>query len=147
MKIVIGADHGGVEYKDSIVKTLKELNHEVVDYGTYSTDSVDYPDYAKKVCKDIKNKNADFGVLICGTGIGMSIAANKTNGVRCALVNDPSVAKITREHNDTNVVALGARVISLEDATNIVLNFINEEFSNDERHINRIRKVMEIENE
>lgn len=144
-KIAIASDHGGVVYKNDLKKDLEKEGFIVNDYGTYNEESCDYPDYAIKACNSIVNNENELGVLICGTGIGMSIAANKIDGIRCALVNDPEVSKITREHNNTNVVAMGARVNDYNTIKEIAINFINEPFSNDQRHINRINKVMDIE--
>lgn len=145
MKIAIGADHGGFRLKENIVALLKKLGHEVLDAGCDCPDSVDYPDYAIPVCEMVVKGEADRGILICGTGIGMSIAANKTPGIRCALVHDLFSAKATREHNDTNVLAMGERVIGPGLAEEIVKVWLETPFSGEERHVNRIRKVMEIE--
>ncbi len=145
MKIAIGADHGGYRLKETIVALLKKLGHEVSDVGCDCADAVDYPDYAIPVCDMVVNGEADRGILICGTGIGMSIAANKTPGIRCALVHDLFSAKATREHNDTNVLAMGERVIGPGLAEEIVKVWLETPFSEAERHVNRIRKVMELE--
>ncbi|MGL6009828.1 MAG: ribose 5-phosphate isomerase B [Culicoidibacterales bacterium] len=146
MKIAIAADHGGVELKDEIVQLLNQLNYEVKDFGAFTTDSVDYPDYAKVVATEVANGNFERGILICGTGIGMSIAANKVNGIRCALVGDVFSAKATRLHNDTNVLALGARVIGIELAKMITETWLETEFEGD-RHIPRLAKITEIESQ
>lgn len=145
MKIAIGSDHGGFRLKDEIVKVIEKLGHQVTDYGCTCDDSVDYPDYASKVCDKVVSGEADRGILVCGTGIGMSIAANKIPGVRCALVHDVFSAKATREHNDTNVLAMGERVIGPGLAAEIVEVWLTTEFSNEERHVNRIRKVTSLE--
>ncbi|MGL4953355.1 MAG: ribose 5-phosphate isomerase B [Culicoidibacterales bacterium] len=146
MKIAIAADHGGVELKAEIVQLLNQLNYEVKDFGAFTTDSVDYPDYAKVVATEVANGNFERGILICGTGIGMSIAANKVNGIRCALVGDVFSAKATRLHNDTNVLALGARVIGIELAKMITETWLETEFEGD-RHIPRLAKITEIESQ
>jgi ribose 5-phosphate isomerase B len=141
MKIALGADHGGFEHKNEIKKHLLANGFEVVDFGTNGDQSVDYNDYAIKVAEAVKNKEADKGILVCGTGIGMSIQANKVDGIRAALVHDLFTAEVTRLHNDTNVLAMGGRVISVELALKIVDIWVNTEFSNDERHIRRISKI------
>ena len=146
MKIAIGADHAGYRLKDEIVPLIKELGHEVEDFGCSCADSVDYPDYAIPVCDQVAEGKADRGILICGTGIGMSIAANKIPGIRCALVHDTFSAKATREHNDANVLALGERIIGPGLAQDIVRIFLETPFSEAARHQNRINKMMALEN-
>ena len=141
--IAIGSDHGGFELKQDIIAYLEEKGIEVKDYGTYSTDSCDYPDYAKAVARAILDKEADRGILICGTGIGISIAANRFRGVRAADCTDCYMARMTREHNDANVLALGARVVGKGLAFMIVDTFLETPFSNGERHIKRIEKLDE----
>ena len=141
MKVAIGADHGGRSHKDAIIKQLEKQNIEVIDYGTYSDDSVDYNEYALKVSHAVANKEADKGILICGTGIGMSVMANKVKGIRAALVHDLFTAQATREHNDTNILAMGGRVISEKLALQIVNIWVHTDFSNEERHIRRIGKI------
>lgn len=145
MKIAIGADHAGYRLKDDIIALIKELGHEAEDLGCNCSDSVDYPDYALAVCERVVAGDADKGILICGTGIGMSIAANKVPGIRCALVHDLFSAKATREHNDTNVLAIGERVTGPGLALEIVKVWLETEFSAGERHHNRIRKVTALE--
>ncbi len=145
MKIAIGADHAGYRLKDVIVPYLESLGHEVKDVGCNCEQSVDYPDYAVPVCDMVLNGQADKGILICGTGIGMTIAANKMPGIRCALVHDMFSAKATREHNDTNVLAMGERVIGPGVAQEIVKIWIETEFSHGERHENRLKKVKLLE--
>lgn len=145
MKIAIGADHAGYRLKDEIVPVLKAMGHELIDVGCDCSDSVDYPDYASPVCDKVVGGEAERGILICGTGIGMSIAANKTRGIRCALVHDMFSAKATREHNDTNVLAMGERVIGPGLAAEIVKIWLETPFSGGERHRNRINKVMALE--
>ncbi|WP_027087120.1 ribose 5-phosphate isomerase B [Cohnella panacarvi] len=145
MKIAIGADHAGYRLKDEIVPVLKAMGHEIIDVGCDCSDSVDYPDYALPVCDKVVGGEAERGILICGTGIGMSIAANKTHGIRCALVHDMFSAKATREHNDTNVLAMGERVIGPGLAAEIVKIWLETPFTGGERHQNRINKVMALE--
>lgn len=145
LKIAISADHGGFRLKNEILPLLESLGHEVVDFGCDCETSVDYPDYALPVCDLVAEGKADRGILICGTGIGMSIAANKHAGIRCALVSDTFSAHATRDHNDTNVLALGERVLGPGLALDIVKIWLETPFSNGERHVNRIHKVMEIE--
>ncbi|MCR5514837.1 MAG: ribose 5-phosphate isomerase B [Lachnospira sp.] len=139
--IAIGCDHGGYELKLEIMKYLDSKGLEYKDYGCDSLASVDYPVYGKAVAEAVAKKEADKGILICGTGIGMSIVANKVPGVRCALLSDTFSAKATREHNDTNVMALGGRVVGPGLAVEIVDTWLNTPFSNDERHNRRIRMI------
>lgn len=141
--IAIGCDHGGFELKQEIMKYLDDKGYEYKDYGTYTPDSCDYPVYAKKVAHAILDGECDKGILICGTGIGIGITANKIKGIRAALCHDVFSAQATREHNDANIVTLGARVVGPGLAIKIVDTFLNTEFSNDERHINRIRQMEE----
>ncbi|WP_128896236.1 ribose 5-phosphate isomerase B [Longirhabdus pacifica] len=146
MKIAIGSDHGGYKLKEVIKQCIQtELGYDVMDVGCHCPDSVDYPDYANEVCEKVVAKEADQGILICGTGIGMSIAANKMKGIRCALVHDMFSAKATREHNNTNVLALGERVIGTGLAQEIVKIWLTTPFSEQERHQKRIDKVTSIE--
>ena len=146
MKIAIAADHGGFELKDSMVEYIKSLGNEVMDLGTNSADSVDYSDYAKKVCEEIQQGNSDLGILICGTGIGMSLAANKFEGIRAACVSDVYSAKMSRNHNNANVLCIGARVIGDEVAKLIIKTFLENEFEAG-RHQRRVDKIMAIEKE
>jgi ribose 5-phosphate isomerase B len=140
MKIAIGSDHGGYEYKQLIIPILEELNYEYHDFGTYATDSTDYSDYAFEVANGVSNKEYDLGILICGTGVGMSIAANKVKGVRAALVTDLFTAKVTRQHNDSNVLCLGARITGPQIAIEIVKTWLTSEFEGG-RHQRRIDKI------
>ena len=140
MKIGIATDHRGIEVKQSLTNYLKDLGYNVVDYGTNSTDSVDYPDYAFKVGEAVANKEIDFGVLICNTGIGMSIAANKVKGVRCARVLDEYDAKMTRIDNDANVIALSSR-IDIEKLKSVLKVFLDTPHNAEERHDRRISKI------
>lgn len=139
--LAIGCDHGGYALKRAILRHLDARGIEYKDYGTDSEESCDYPDYARAVAEAVAQGEADFGILICGTGIGMSIAANKVPGVRAALCGDCFSAEATRAHNDANVLALGARVLGEGLALKIVDTFLDTPFSNDERHIRRIRKI------
>ncbi len=141
--IAIGCDHGGVELKKEIIKYLEDKGYEYKDYGTYTSDSCDYPIYAKKVAHAIVDGECEKGILICGTGIGIGMTANKIKGIRAALCHDVFSAQATREHNDANIVTLGARVVGPGLAIMIVDTFLNTEFSNDERHVNRIRQMEE----
>jgi ribose 5-phosphate isomerase B len=145
MKIAIGSDHGGFDLKTIIIDHLKKQGTEVTDFGTYSCDSCDYPDYAAPVCDAVLTEKADFGILICGTGIGISISANKIHGIRCALLGDVFSAKATRFHNDANVMALGGRVVGDGLALEIVDAFLSTPFSGDSRHAKRIEKMMKLE--
>ncbi|MCI3921426.1 ribose 5-phosphate isomerase B [Paenibacillus sp. TRM 82003] len=147
MKIAIGADHAGYRLKAELLDTIRSLGHEVEDFGAHGPESVDYPDFASAVCNRVVGGDADRGILICGTGIGMSIAANKIPGIRCALVHDTFSAKATREHNDTNVVAIGERVVGPGLAQEIISIWLSTEFSGGERHKNRIGKVQALESQ
>ncbi|MFH5881575.1 MAG: ribose 5-phosphate isomerase B [Candidatus Izemoplasmataceae bacterium] len=141
MKVAIGADHGGFDLKEKIVKYLEDHSIEYEDFGTHSSESCDYNDIAKEVATAVSKQNADRGILICGTGIGMSIQANKVEGVRAAHVHDLFSAKATRLHNDSNVLTMGGRIIGDEVALAIVNIWLNTEFSNEERHQRRVRKI------
>ena len=141
MKIAIGSDHGGYLLKQEVMQHLKDRNIEFVDCGSYEDKSCDYPEYAKAVASEITSKKADLGILICGTGIGMSMAANKVPGIRAALCHDVFSAEATRQHNDANIICMGARVVGPGLALMIIDKFIDTPFSNDERHIRRISKI------
>ena len=141
--IALGCDHGGYELKQEIIKYLEENKVEYKDYGCYDTSSVDYPEYAKKVAHAVADGEAEKGILICGTGIGISIAANKVKGIRAALCHDCFSAAATKEHNNANMLAMGARVIGPGLALKIVDTFLDTPFSNDERHIRRINLIEE----
>jgi ribose 5-phosphate isomerase B len=145
MKISIACDHGAFEYKEIIKEMLSAEEHEVVDYGCHSKESMDYPDTAALAAKAVANKECERGIVICSTGIGVSIVANKVDGVRCALVHDLATAKLTREHNDTNVLALGQLTTGELIAKEIVKIWLNTPFSNEPRHQRRIDKVMALE--
>ncbi len=145
MKITIGSDHGAVELKEEVKKVLSEFEGvEVKDVGTFGTDSVDYPDIAEKVCADVVSGAADRGIVLCGTGIGISIAANKIKGIRCALCNEVYSAKMSREHNNANVLAMGGRVIGYGVAAEIVRTWMTTDFAGD-RHERRVNKIMALE--
>lgn len=139
--IALGCDHGGFELKQEIIQYLEEKEIPYKDFGCDSTKSVDYPIYARKVGRAIQNGECEKGILICGTGTGISIAANKMKGIRAALCTDCFSAEATRQHNDANVLALGGRVVGTGLALKIVDTFLNTEFSHDERHERRIRLI------
>lgn len=139
--LAIACDHAAVEFKQEIIAHLIKRGIACKDFGAFDADSVDYPDYARPVAEGVASGAFEKGILICGTGIGMSIAANKVAGIRCALCSDTFSARATREHNDANVLALGARVLGIGLALDIVDIFVDTPFSNDERHIRRIDKI------
>lgn len=145
MKIGIGNDHAALDMKLEIKEYIEAMGHEVVDYGTYTKDSCDYPLYGEKVGNAVASGEVDLGVLICGTGIGISLAANKVKGIRAAVCSEPFSAKMAREHNNANIIAFGARVIGIEIAKMIVDNFLNTEFAGG-RHQRRVDLLMDIEN-
>ena len=144
MKIAIGCDHGGIVLKPAIVKYLSDKNIEVVDFGTFDTASVDYPDYALAVAESVASGNCEKGILLCGTGIGISIAANKVKGIRAAVCHDLFTAGACSAHNNANIIALGGRVISPEFAVELVDKWLNTPFEGG-RHSNRLNKITEIE--
>lgn len=139
--IAFGCDHGGFLLKKDILDYLDSKGYEYKDFGTFSDDSCDYPQFAKAVAHAVASGECDKGILICGTGIGISITANKIKGIRCALCSDCFSAEATRLHNDANIVAFGARVVGPSLAVKIVDTFLNTEFSGDERHIRRIAQI------
>lgn len=141
MKIALGADHGGFLLKEEVKKHLKNNGYDIQDLGTYSQDSTDYNEFGLAVAEGVSNGSFDRGILICGTGIGMSIMANKVKGVRAALVHDLFTAKATRLHNDSNVLTMGGRVIGGGLALEIVDVWLQTEFSEQERHVRRINKI------
>ena len=143
-KIAIGADHAGFELKEKVKLLLKELNYEVVDYGTNTPDSVDYPLIAKALANAVKNKDPEKGILVCGTGIGMSIAANKIRGIIAAPCYDTETAKLARQHNNSNVLTLGGRMISFEKAKDIVKIWLETEFEGG-RHQRRVQEIRDLE--
>ena len=140
MIISAGADHGGFELKDKLVAMLRKEGYEVIDNGTNSPDSVDYPDFAKSVARDILEKRADFGLLVCGSGIGISIAANRFKGIRAALVTNDDYARLSRQHNNANIIAFGGRFTSYEDAEKWLKIFLSTPFEGG-RHERRIEKI------
>ena len=144
MKIAIGSDHAGFGLKEDVLELLKKLDHEIIDCGTYNTESVDYPDFGEKVSKMVSAGEVDRGVLICGTGIGMSMVANKFPNVRAALCNDLFSAKMSRLHNDANVLVLGGRIIGKDLASEIVRTWMSTAFEGD-RHMRRLNKIKKIE--
>ena len=145
MKIAIGCDHGALELKNVMVAHLQKLGHEVTDFGTYTKDSCDYPEFAAAAAKAVASGACDKGIVLCTTGIGVSITANKIKGIRCALLSDVMSARMTREHNDTNVMAIGAGVVGQMLALEIADTWLGTEFSHEARHQRRIDKVMALE--
>lgn len=140
MKIGIANDHHGVELKQKLTDFLKQEGYNIIDYGTNSSENVDYCDYAFKIGEAVRDKNIDFGILLCNTGIGMSIACNKVKGVRCAKVSNVYEAKMTRRDNDANVIALSAR-LDYEEMKEVLLTFLTEPYANLERYNRRIEKI------
>lgn len=139
--IALGSDHGGYGLKQEVIKHLEERGIEYKDYGCYSEESCDYPIYGKKVAEAVAGGECEFGIIICGTGIGISISANKVPGIRAALCHDCFSAQATREHNNANILAMGARVIGPGLALKIVDTFLDTSFSNEERHVRRISMI------
>ena len=146
MKIAVACDHGGLRLKNVLADEMKKQGYEVVDFGTYTDDSCDYPDFAAKAAKAVANGECEKGVVVCGTGIGISISCNKVKGIRCALVHGVFSAKATRAHNDTNMLAMGQRVIGEGLALEILNAWLNTEYEGG-RHDLRIEKMMSLENE
>jgi ribose 5-phosphate isomerase B len=144
MKIVVGSDHGGLQVKDAVISLLKGRGHDVVDVGTNDSASVDYPDFGEKVAGMVSRGGADQGVLVCGTGIGMSIVANKFHGIRAALVTDEFMARMSREHNNANVLVLGGRVVTPETAVTLVTAWLDATFEGG-RHQGRLDKIAALE--
>ena len=145
MKISIGCDHGALALKNKMVAHLETKGYEVKDCGTYTADSCDYPDFAAAAAKAVASGECEKGVVLCTTGIGVSITANKVPGIRCALLSDVMSARLTREHNDTNMMAIGAGVVGEMLALEILDTWLDTEFSHNERHQRRIDKVMALE--
>jgi ribose 5-phosphate isomerase B len=143
-RIAVGSDHGGVELKDNIVAFLRERGVEPVDFGTNGIESVDYPDFGEKVAMAVVSGQVDRGIIVCGTGIGISIAANKIPGIRAALVTDPFMARMAREHNDANIIALGGRVLDADAARQCVAAWLDAAFEGG-RHQRRLDKIAELE--
>lgn len=146
MKIAIGNDHVGIELKPVIVAYLQDLGHEVDDFGAFSNERTDYPEYGKKVAESVAAGKSDLGILICGSGVGISIAANKLNGIRAVVCSEPYSAKLSREHNNTNILAFGSRVVGAELAKMIVQNWLDAEFEGG-RHAKRVEMIARIEDE
>ena len=144
MKLAIGCDHGGFALKEAVREYLEEHKIPYKDFGAYSTDSVDYAPIAAQTARYVASGQADYGVLICSTGLGISIAANKVKGIRCALCSDPLSAKMTRLHNDANMLAMGAGIVGENLALEIVETFLNTPFSGEERHSRRISLIEEV---
>ena len=144
MRFVVGNDHGGIDLEPSVVEILEELGHQVIHVGCYDNKSCDYSDFAEKACEKIINNEADLGILICGTGLGMSMSANKIKGIRAACVSDTYSAKMARAHNNANVLCIGSRVLGSELCKMIVEIFANTEFEGG-RHARRVDKIKKIE--
>lgn len=147
MKIVIGCDHAGIALKPLVIEHLTALGHETVDVGTYSKDSCHYPIYAHAACEKILSGECELGILICGTGIGMSMAANKHNGIRAACCSDVFSARLTREHNDANILCFGERVVGAGLALDLVDAFVGATYLNNGNHVTRVAMLSEIEKE
>ena len=145
-RIALGADHAGFQAKESIRKYLESAGYEVSDQGTWSEESVDYPDFAIKVARRVQQGQNDLGILVCGTGIGMAMAANKIGGVRAAVAHDAMTARMSREHNDANVLALGARVLNEREIIDAATSFLSAQFAGG-RHQRRIDKISELDQE
>jgi len=145
MRIAVAADHRGFPYKATVVRALTDDGHQVQDLGTNSTDAVDYPDYAIAVGTAIRDRRAEVGVLVCGSGAGVSIAANKIRGVRAVLAHDLFTARQSREDDDANVICLGAGVVDVAHAVALIREFVGARFSNAERHVRRLGKVLTLE--
>ncbi len=143
--IALGSDHGGFELKQIVIDYLKENNIEYKDFGTYDLNSCDYPIYGQKAAEAVASGECEKGIVICTTGIGISIAANKVKGIRCALCSEPHSARLTREHNDANVLAMGGALIGRDMAIDIVDTFLNTEFSGLEKHARRISEIGDME--
>ncbi len=146
MKLAIGSDHVGIELKPTIIEYVQSLGHEVEDFGPFSDERTDYPIYGKKVAEEVAAGNFDGGILICGTGVGISIAANKVDGIRAVVCSEPYSAKLSKEHNNTNIVAFGSRVVGSELAKMIVKEWLDAEFEGG-RHGKRVEMIADIEME
>jgi len=145
MRIAIGADHGGFILKEKLVIRLAGMGHQVTDFGTDSTESCDYPDFAQAVAEAVAGGRAHRGVLICTTGIGMAMAANKVSGIRAAPAQSLDQVRLTREHNDANILTLGARYVDESDAVELIRTFLETEFSKGARHVRRVAKIAQLE--
>ncbi|MHC5078430.1 MAG: ribose 5-phosphate isomerase B [Planctomycetota bacterium] len=146
MKIALGSDHAGPDVKSRIAEALREAGHEVLDMGTEGTASVDYPDFASRVARAVASGEAERGVLVCGTGIGMAMAANKVKGIRAAVCHDEYTVRMTRRHNDANVLCIGARVLPAARIVDLTQLFLSEPFEGG-RHAGRVEKIMALEKE
>ena len=144
MRIGIGNDHSAVEMKNEVVEFLQSLGHEVVNYGTDSNASCNYPEFGEKVARAVVAKEVDLGILICGTGVGISLAANKVKGIRAVVCSEPYSARLSRQHNNTNILAFGARVVGIELAKMIITEWLDAEFEGG-RHATRVGMIMDIE--
>jgi ribose 5-phosphate isomerase B len=147
MIVAVGCDHGAWEYKKEIIRMLKDEGHEVLEFGCEAGEACDYPDVAEETACCVAEGRADTGILLCGTGIGISIAANKIPGIRCALCTDVTMARLTRDHNDANMLAMGQRTSGLETCKDIVRAFLSTPFSQGERHKGRIAKIAQLEDQ
>ena len=147
MKIAMACDHGALALKNTLAAWLQNQGHEILDFGTHTAASCDYPDFAAAAARSVAAGECQRGIVLCTTGIGVSITANKVKGIRCALLSDPLSARMTREHNDTNMMALGAGIVGENLAKEIVEIWLGTEFSGVERHANRIAKMMAVEQE
>lgn len=146
MKIALACDHGGFELKEALKAAIVEWGYQFEDFGCFDTRSVDYPDMVYPACVSVRDGQNDLGIVMCGTGIGASIVANKTRGIRCALINhDVEVAKVTRLHNDSNVLAMGGRLVSIDEGLAIAKAWLETDFSQENRHKQRIQKIAAIE--
>jgi len=145
MKIVVGSDHAGVKYKEKLKELVLSMGHQIIDIGTNSSKSVDYPDFGEKGALAVCRKEADLGILVCGTGIGISLAANKVRTIRAAVCWNEETSRLAREHNNANILCMGARFVSIEKAVKIAKVFLETPFSNDERHNRRVNKITSIE--
>ena len=145
MKIALGCDHGALALKEALIPHQEKMGHEVKDFGTYTSASCDYPDFAGPAAQSVASGECEKGIVLCTTGIGVSITANKVKGVRCALLSDVMSARMTREHNDTNMMAIGAAVVGKMLAFEIIDTWLGTEFSHDARHQRRIDKMMAYE--
>ncbi|MFO7928099.1 MAG: ribose 5-phosphate isomerase B [Candidatus Humimicrobiaceae bacterium] len=145
MNIIIGSDHAGISHKSYLIKYLSSLGHQVTDIGTNSPQSIDYPDIGIKGAEGLLQKKAELGILICGTGIGMSLTANKFPGIRAAVCHKPEIAALTKQHNDANILCLGARFLNKEECAKIAKAFIDTPKSKEERHLRRVQKIKGIE--
>ncbi|WP_300408971.1 ribose 5-phosphate isomerase B [Lagierella sp.] len=146
MKIAMGSDHGGAELKMELIKYIEEMGHEVTDFGVKIGEKGDYPKYGFKVAEEVAGGNFDCGIILCGTGIGISIAANKVKGIRCAVTNEVFSAKMAKEHNNANIISIGGRVVGSEVAKMIVSEYLNAEYQGG-RHENRLCMITDYDNE